>query len=117
MNTDNTEKTQSVEDYVAKVPLVARDKFDQLRSLVQKQLPAAKEVVSYGIIGYKMDEKRAKVFISGWKDHVAIYPIPKNQALESDLKPYKKGKGTLWFSLDQPLPERIIRQIVKELTK
>ena len=108
-------EVNTVEEYIANVPAIARATFDQLRALVKKQLPLATEVFSYGIIGYKIDDKRARVFISGWKDHVAMYPIPKNESLRSKLKPYIKGKGTLWFSLDQPLPRQIIQEAVQDL--
>ena len=32
---------------------------------------------------------------------MAIYPIPKNPELVAELQPYIKGKGTLWFKLDE----------------
>ncbi len=112
-NEDKTKRTnQTVEGYVASVPSGAREKFDELRVLVQSELPHAKEVVSYGILGYKIDDKRARVFISGWKDHLAIYPIPRDDALQKELAPYIKGKGTLWFSLDKPLPVELIKRTI-----
>jgi uncharacterized protein YdhG (YjbR/CyaY superfamily) len=80
-------------------------------------MPNAKEVLSYGVVGYKIDEKRARVFISGWKDHVVMYPIPKNQELRDRLKPYIRGKGTLWFSLEDDLPQQLIKNAVKALTE
>lgn len=108
-------KLESVEEYVSKVPPAARSQFNQLRAIVKSMLPQAREVLSYGIIGYKVDDKRARVFISGWKDHVAIYPVPKGQALQNDLKPYIRGKGTLWFKLDEKLPKMLIKKVVKAL--
>lgn len=105
----------TVDEYIANVPAAARPKFDELRQLVKAALPNAKEVMSYGIIGYKIDDKRARVFISGWKDHVAMYPIPKDEALQTQLMPYAKGKGTLWFKLDEALPKTLIETAVKVL--
>lgn len=111
-------ETSSVEAYIDAIPEKARAKFDELRALVIKELPDAHEVVSYGIIGYKPDpKKRARVFISGWKDHLAVYPIPKNETLRSELEPYTKGKGTLWFDLDAPLPKELLRRTVRALSK
>ncbi|HRQ86506.1 MAG TPA: hypothetical protein PLY16_00165 [Candidatus Saccharibacteria bacterium] len=75
----------------------------------------AQEVLSYGIIGYKIDDKRARVYISGWKDHVAMYPTPNDESLQAELKPYIKGKGTLWFALDKDLPNELIKRTVKAL--
>ncbi len=113
---DEPEKQSSVDEYVDRVPAAARPHFDALRDIVRNELPNASEVVSYGIVGYKIDAKRARVFVSGWKDHVAVYPVPKDEALRTELQPYIKGKGTLWFPLDQPLPTELVRRTVVALT-
>lgn len=108
-------KPTTVDEYIASVPAASRPQFDQLRQLVKNKLPHAEEVLSYGIIGYKVDDKRARVFVSGWKDHVAMYPVPKSNELQAKLAPYIKGKGTLWFNLDKPLPESLIEKVVQYL--
>lgn len=115
LTTTPSAKLATVDEYVASVPPAARPKFDELRQLVRATIPQAKEVVSYGIIGYKIDDKRARVFVSGWKDHVAMYPIPKDENLQASLAPYTKGKGTLWFKLDEPLPAALIKEVVEAL--
>ena len=104
--------TVSVDDYIESIPPNVRLKFDELRSLVRDTLPHAQEVLSYGILGYKIDDKRARVFISGWKDHLSIYPIPKNEPLRTLLTPYIKGKGTLWFPLSESLPKELIKKTI-----
>ena len=114
-STIKSDEPTSVDHYVEAVPVAARAKFDELRLLVKSQLPQAEEVLSYGIIGYKIDKKRARVFVSGWKDHVAMYPVPHSAELQKELKPYIKGKGTLWFKLDEPLPRELIIRSVQEL--
>lgn len=111
----NKVEIKTVQDYVDNVPMAARAKFDELRSIVAGLLPNAKEVYSYGIIGYKIDDKRARVFVSGWKDHVAMYPVPKDEDLVLQLKPYIKGKGTLSFGLDNNLPRELIEAAVRNL--
>ncbi len=108
-------KPATVDQYIASIPLVARPKFDELRQLVKDTVPHAKEVLSYGIVGYKIDDKRARVFISGWKDHLAVYPVPASNELQEMLAPYKRGKGTLWFRLDEPLPRSLIKTVVEVL--
>ena len=108
-------KSATVDQYIASIPSAARPKFDELRQLVAATIPHAKEVLSYGIVGYKIDDKRARVFVSGWKDHVAMYPIPASKELQTALAPYTKGKGTLWFTLDKPLPKSLIKKVVQAL--
>lgn len=114
--TKKTSAPTDVDTYVASIPDASRQHFDTLRQVVRSEIPTAQEVISYGIVGYKPDiKKRAVVFISGWKDHVAVYPIPKNPELQKDLKPYIKGRGTLWFPLDKPLPTQLIKKVVRAL--
>lgn len=111
------DKPTSVDEFIARIPAAARPQFDTLRSLIKSQIPQANEVLSYGVVGYKIDDKRARIFISGWKDHIAIYPVPKEASLHKQLQPYIKGKGTLWFSLDEPLPKKLIKETIEALIK
>lgn len=110
-------KAATVDEYEANVPENARDTFKELRALVQETIPHADEVISYAIPAYKVDNKRAAVYISGWKDHVAVYPVPHDEKLQKALRPYIKGKGTLWFGLDKPLPSELIKTAVEALAR
>jgi uncharacterized protein YdhG (YjbR/CyaY superfamily) len=114
--TSDKEQVLSVDEYITAIPANARPKFDELRALVREIVPEYHEVMSYGIVAYKhKPDKRAQVFISGWKDHLAIYPVPKNPSMAKRLAPYIHGKGTLWFSLDEPLPRELIADTVRAL--
>ncbi len=113
--TKSSIKPTTVDQYIVSVPVASRPKFDELRQIVRDAVPNAKEVLSYGIVGYKIDDKRARVFISGWKDHVAMYPVPRGKELQTTLAPYIKGKGTLWFRLDEPLPKSLVKKAVEAL--
>lgn len=106
-----------VADYIASLPAEARPLFDELRALVKAELPNANEVISYGVIGYKIDAKRPRVFIGGWKDHLALYPVPHDDALEAEVAPFRKGKGTLWFLPGKPLPKPIIKRVIAALVR
>ncbi len=111
-------KLQAVSEYIKSVPKNSRPKLEELRKIIKNALPEASEVLSYGIIGYKPDpNKRAAVFIGGWADHVSLYPVPKDPNLQKRLKAYQKSKGTLWFDLDNPLPEKLIVEAAQELAK
>jgi uncharacterized protein YdhG (YjbR/CyaY superfamily) len=111
------QKPTTVDEYCRQVPAAALPRFNELRKLVKRTLPNAQEVLSYGVIGYKIDEKRPRIFISGWKDHLGVYPVPKEAGLKLALQPYQKGKGTLWFSLSEPLPKDLIIKTIKSLVQ
>ena len=62
-----------------------------------------------------------KLVIASYCLHVGLYPHPTViKKFEDELKPYKKGKGSVQFPLDKPLPEDLIIRMVryrKELLK
>lgn len=116
ISTQVSTPASTTEEYIKGVPKPAKNHFSELRNLIRTNLPNAKEVLSYGVLGYKTDDKRAKIFIAGWKDHIGMYPLPKDASLQDQIKPYVKGKGTMWFKLDKPLPKELIIKITKSLT-
>lgn len=102
-------KPTTVEEYLATVPAEALSHLEELRGLARAAAPESEEYLSYGIIGYRpAGARRAYAFASGFRDHVGIYPVPKDKALVEELEPYRRGKGTLWFPLDEPLPRDLI---------
>lgn len=109
-------KAKTVEEYVQGIPEEAKESFQNLRELVTEFFPEGIERISYGIMGYSVGKKKAKLYISGFKDHVGIYPLPKDPELLKELKPHIRGKGTLWFSLKEPLPRELIGRIISDLT-
>ncbi|MBB1509585.1 DUF1801 domain-containing protein [Tessaracoccus sp. MC1756] len=109
-------KPTTVDEYLASVPQAARPQLDELRALVREVAPDAQEVLSYDIIGYRpAGTKRAYGFISGWRDHIGVYPVPKDSALEAELTTYRRGKGTLWFPLEEPLPRELLARVFAAL--
>jgi uncharacterized protein YdhG (YjbR/CyaY superfamily) len=57
---------------------------------------------------------RNLIHFAGWKKHVSLYPIPAgNEAFNQAIAKYADGKGTVKFSLDKPLPMKLIERAVK----
>lgn len=50
-------KIETVEEYINNVPENAKEKFMELREYVKSLIPNNNEVLSYGIIGYKVAKK------------------------------------------------------------
>lgn len=52
--------------------------------------------------------------IAGYKTHVGFYPHPTTiEKFDSKLSDYKKGKGSVQFPLNKPLPKKLIESMVK----
>jgi uncharacterized protein YdhG (YjbR/CyaY superfamily) len=52
--------------------------------------------------------------IAGYKNHVGLYPHPSTmKQFDKELSEYKKGKGSVQFPLDKPLPKQLIIEMIK----
>ncbi|WP_244487809.1 DUF1801 domain-containing protein [Aminobacter sp. DSM 101952] len=55
----------------------------------------------------------AAIYFSGWKEHYSLYPVTERLVarLGAEVAPYVAGKGTLRFSLSEPIPAKLIERI------
>jgi uncharacterized protein YdhG (YjbR/CyaY superfamily) len=103
----------SIDDHIAQFPPDTRRRLEEIRSTVRSVAPDASETISYGIPTFDLNGKHL-VHFAGYQKHIGFYPTPRGiEALEKDLEPYRHGKGTLQFPLDQPLPTDLIRRVVE----
>ena len=103
----------SVKEYIDSFPKDTQKALKEIRSAIKKLVPVAEEVISYGIPCFKLKGSYI-IYFAGFKKHVSIYPAPReHEDFAGELAAYKGGKGTVQFSLDQPLPISLINRIVK----
>jgi uncharacterized protein YdhG (YjbR/CyaY superfamily) len=108
-------KTHSpVEKYLATLPPEQRTALQQLRRQVSRLVPDAVESISYGIPTFKLGDQ-ALLWYAGWKAHCSIYPLTDSfLAAHADaLSGYRRTKGSLHFTPDAPLPERLLEELVR----
>jgi uncharacterized protein YdhG (YjbR/CyaY superfamily) len=105
-------KAPTVEAYIKGYPPKVQTILKKIRKAIKGTVPKADEVISYGIPGYKYHGML--IFFAAWKDHISVYPAPRNnKAFKEELSGYKGGKGTVQFPLDKPVPYDLIVRIVK----
>jgi len=103
---------QSVDEYLARVsPETARATLTRLRALIREAAPEAAEVIRYGIPTYKLNGFVAS--FAAFKNHCSFFPGHTVADFSEALEGYKTSKGTIQFPHDQPLPESLVRAIVK----
>lgn len=110
---------QSVAEYIAAQPKASQRVLKTVRSVIRKALPAAEEVISYGMPAYKQHGYSVLAF-AGWREHYSLYPV--NARLVAALKPHSASyevndKGTIRFPLSEPVPVKLITAIAKSLVK
>jgi len=109
---------ESVADYIAQQPEHVRPVLRRVRGIIRKAVPKVEELISYNIPTFKLNGL-VVLYLAGWKQHFALYPITEDllKALGDELAQYKFHKGTIRFSLDEPVPAKLIERIAKVQAK
>ncbi len=105
---------KSVTDYIASKPRDAQAALKLVRSAIRKALPEAEEAIAYQIAVYKLNGVQV-LFFAGWKEHYSLYPASDAlvAAFKDELAGLKISKGTIRFSLSEPVPVKLIERIAK----
>jgi uncharacterized protein YdhG (YjbR/CyaY superfamily) len=103
---------RSVDEYIAGFPAETQRVLEELRGLIRSAAPTATETISYSIPTFDLGGKHL-VHFAGYARHVGFYPTPGGmEAFDAELRPYRSGKGSVRFPLDQPLPADLVRRMV-----
>jgi uncharacterized protein YdhG (YjbR/CyaY superfamily) len=103
----------TIDEYIAEFPVATRKALAEMRELIRASAPDAIETISYAIPTFDLDGRHL-VHFAGYERHVGFYPTGSGiAAFEDELKPYKRGRGSVQFPLGQPLPADLITRIVE----
>jgi uncharacterized protein YdhG (YjbR/CyaY superfamily) len=103
-----------VDAYLAEVPEPARTTLEKVRATIRSIVPAeATEGLSYGMPAFRY--KGPLVAYAAFKDHCSFFPMQASliDEMKDELKNYRTSKGTLQFSMDEPLPATLLKKMVK----
>lgn len=105
--------TQSIENYLSSFQGDILERLCRIQTIVREEAPDAVESISYGLLAWKMNGKPL-VYTGGFTHHIGFYATPSgHKAIADELAIYKQGKGSVQFPLDMPLPEQLIRDMVR----
>jgi uncharacterized protein YdhG (YjbR/CyaY superfamily) len=106
------EKPVNIDEYIASFTPATQNKLEQIRSIIRKAAPGAVEVISYSMPACKFNG--LLVWYAAHKAHIGFYPKASGiETFKQELSGYKTAKGSVQFPLDQPLPAKLISEIVK----
>lgn len=102
-----------VDKYLKSLPEPQKSTLIRLRKTIKKIEPKAKEVISYNMPAFKIEEGIICGFLSA-KKHCSYFPFSGKvlSELKTELKDYDQSTGTLRFAIDKPLPEKIVRKLI-----
>src|ERR1700730_11450147 len=104
---------KNIDEYLAALPEPARSTLNKLRAAIRSAAPAeAAETISYGLPAFKY--KGTLVWFAAFSNHCSLFPTARViKAFKTELKPYSTSKGTIHFSMNNPLPASLVRKLVK----
>lgn len=106
------QKFETVPQYIASFPPEVQEILNKIRAVIREKAPDAVEGFSYDMPAYKT-HGRPLVYFAAFKGHIGFYATPSgHQEFDKELRKYKRGKGSVQFPLDQPIPYDLIGQIV-----
>jgi len=101
-----------IDDYLRNVPEPQKEQLQRIRNIVKQAVPTAEEVISYGMPGFTYNKKYLIGF-APFKDHLSVFPTSHPvESLKEKLSAFKLSKGTIQFTIDNPIPESIIKELL-----
>jgi uncharacterized protein YdhG (YjbR/CyaY superfamily) len=103
----------AIDDYLARISEPQKAELERMRKIVNRMVPDAQEVISYGIPAFKYKNKYLVGF-AAYKDHMSLFPTPEPiEFMKDKLSRFQLSKGTIQFARDNPLPEPIIKELLR----
>ena len=103
-------KPATVDEYIKAAPGAAQGKLREIRAVLKKVVPGAKETLKWGSPVF--EKGRILFSYSAYKSHLNFSPTgPAMKPFKEELAAFKTGKDTIQFSYDKPLPKALIRKI------
>jgi len=101
-----------VDSYIKSFPKESQKRLQELRQLIKASTPEASEGISYNMPAYKLNGKPL-LYFAGYAGHIGLYATPSaHEAFERALAGYKKGKGSVQFPHNEPLPLDLIARMI-----
>lgn len=103
---------KTIDNYIATLPPRQQEVAQIMRELLHDAAPQATETITYNMPAIKQNGK-VLVYFAPTKQHLGFYPTPEPiVAFAEQLRGYQTSKGTIQLPYDQPLPVKLIKQIV-----
>jgi len=95
-----------VDRYIGQFPEEVKVILKSIRKMIRELAPAAEELMSNGMPGYKTNQK-SLVYYAAFKKHIGFDPT------SSGHEEYKQENGLILFPLDRLIPYDLIKRIVQ----
>ena len=102
----------TVPQYIALQPPAIKKGLNVLRSTIRKAAPNAEEIISYNMPAYR--QHAVLVYFAANNSHYGFYPTSSPmEAFKEKLAGFKTSKGAIQFPFNEPIPVKLVTDIVK----
>ncbi|HMP99830.1 MAG TPA: DUF1801 domain-containing protein [Cyclobacteriaceae bacterium] len=109
-------KPSNIDEYINAAPEHALEKLKEIRSILKKVAPAAREILKWGQPVF--EEKRILFAYAAFKSHLNFVPTgPALEPFREELQKFTTGKDSVQFPYNKPLPKGLIQKIAKHRLK
>lgn len=109
-----TARPKTFDEYLAALNDDNRAALEKLRKTIKAAAPKSEECISYGLAAFRLNGKPL-VALGATANHCAFYLMSNSTVKdhEDELKKYDTSPGTIRFPADKPLPNGLVRKLVK----
>lgn len=103
-----------IDDYLDTVTPEQRKAIQYIRDMVKKLVPDATDGWSYAMPTIKYRGHGLVAFMA-YAHHIGFYPFGSApiEGVKDQLTNYKTSKGAVQFTIDKPLPDEALRQMIR----
>ena len=105
----------SVDDYITSQQQAVKPKLELIRQTIQKIVPEAEEIISYGMPAFKLHGMLA--YYAAFKNHYSLFVPAVLHRFKDELKVYETSKATWKIPNEKPVPVRLLTKIIKHAAK
>lgn len=106
-------KPENIDKYISTFTPEIQEILEQIRATIQNAAPLASEAIKYDMPAFTQNGKNL-VYFAAFKNHIGFYPVPTgNKDWDSELAPFKTGKGSIQFPYSKPIPLDLIIKVVE----
>lgn len=103
---------KEIADYFAQFDGDVRQRLAKVREIFLEEVPGCDEGIKYRMPTILWNGNL--IHYAAFKSHIGVYPLPTVlEALKEETASFKQGKGSIQFAHVEPLPEDLIRKIIR----
>ena len=109
--------TSDIDEYLAVLPQDVKNELQRIRDIILSTIPNVKERIAYKICVFSI--KKDLVGFAAYKDYCSFYTMSPTlvRNMKKDLNGYRVSGATIHFTPQEPLPESLIKKLLKERLK